>query len=136
MYNETVRDLLSHSESGPLNIREDAAGVIIPNLSMHKPTDATALLEMLARGNSVRSQHPTDQNSESSRSHAVFQVFITLRGRFTDRTASYKAAKLVMVDLAGSERGAATGFSGARFREGANINRSLLALGTNINLFY
>jgi len=34
-----------------------------------------------------------------------------------------------MVDLAGSERGAATGYQGARFREGASINKSLLALG-------
>lgn len=38
-----------------------------------------------------------------------------------------------MIDLAGSERGAATGFVGARFTEGANINKSLLALGNCIN---
>ena len=35
-----------------------------------------------------------------------------------------------MIDLAGSEKGSATGTKGARFREGANINKSLLALGT------
>lgn len=38
-----------------------------------------------------------------------------------------------MIDLAGSERGSATGCSGARFTEGANINKSLLALGNCIN---
>lgn len=38
-----------------------------------------------------------------------------------------------MIDLAGSERGAATGCAGARFTEGANINKSLLALGNCIN---
>ncbi|KAA0191153.1 hypothetical protein HAZT_HAZT000299 [Hyalella azteca] len=38
-----------------------------------------------------------------------------------------------MIDLAGSERGSSTGCKGARFREGANINRSLLALGNCIN---
>lgn len=38
-----------------------------------------------------------------------------------------------MIDLAGSERGSATGFVGARFTEGANINKSLLALGNCIN---
>ena len=40
-----------------------------------------------------------------------------------------RLSKLSLIDLAGSERGTATGHKGARFREGANINRSLLALG-------
>lgn len=38
-------------------------------------------------------------------------------------------AKMSLIDLAGSERGCATGHTGERFREGNNINRSLLALG-------
>lgn len=38
-----------------------------------------------------------------------------------------------LIDLAGSERASATNAKGARFREGANINRSLLALGNVIN---
>ena len=40
-----------------------------------------------------------------------------------------RVSKLSLIDLAGSERGSATGHKGARFREGTNINRSLLALG-------
>lgn len=44
-----------------------------------------------------------------------------------------RVSKLSMIDLAGSERGAATGCAGARFTEGANINKSLLALGNCIN---
>ena len=45
-----------------------------------------------------------------------------------------KVAKISLIDLAGSERGAATSSRGqARFREGANINKSLLALGGCIN---
>ena len=31
---------------------------------------------MLDFGNKNRTQHPTDANAESSRSHAVFQVFL------------------------------------------------------------
>ena len=43
-------------------------------------------------------------------------------------------AKMSMIDLAGSERGSATSSRGqARLREGANINKSLLALGNCIN---
>ena len=41
--------------------------------------------------------------------------------------------KLSLVDLAGSERAANTQNRGARLVEGANINRSLLALGNCIN---
>lgn len=38
-----------------------------------------------------------------------------------------------LIDLAGSERASATNAKGARLREGANINRSLLALANVIN---
>ena len=57
--------------------------------------------------------------------------------RQRDRTASLKAkftmGKMSLIDLAGSERAIVTSNSGARFREGANINKSLLALGNCIN---
>jgi kinesin family protein 18/19 len=47
--------------------------------------------------------------------------------------ANIKVGKLSLVDLAGSERAANTKNVGARLVEGANINRSLLALGNCIN---
>ena len=40
-----------------------------------KPQSAEELLGMLEYGNNNRTQHPTDANAQSSRSHAVFQVF-------------------------------------------------------------
>ena len=42
-------------------------------------------------------------------------------------------AKLSLIDLAGSERATVNANRGERMREGANINRSLLALGNCIN---
>jgi len=42
-------------------------------------------------------------------------------------------AKVNLVDLAGSERAKSTGASGATLKEGANINKSLSALGNVIN---
>ena len=57
--------------------------------------------------------------------------------RQKDRTAGLKAnftmGKMSLIDLAGSERALVTSNRGARFREGANINKSLLALGNCIN---
>lgn len=47
----------------------------------------------------------------------------------TKASGDVKFGKLSMIDLAGSERGSATGCVGARFKEGSNINKSLLALG-------
>jgi kinesin family protein 18/19 len=49
-------------------------------------------------------------------------------------TQDIKFSKLSLIDLAGSERGASTSNRGARMIEGANINRSLLALGNCINI--
>ena len=43
-----------------------------------------------------------------------------------------RIGKLSMVDLAGSERASKTDNTGQRLKEGANINRSLLALGNCI----
>ena len=44
-----------------------------------------------------------------------------------------RCGKLNMIDLAGSERGSVSEARGKRLREGANINKSLLALANCIN---
>ena len=129
VYNENVCDLLH--KSGPLAIRDDGRhGIIVAGLNIitiHSPDE---LLTLLARGNKNRTQHPTDANAESSRSHAVFQVYVNITNKLDGQK---KHVKLSMIDLAGSERASATGCKGARFKEGANINKSLLALGNCIN---
>lgn len=128
VYNEQVMNLLT--KSGPLKLLEDSNGVVVSGLVLKPIYSAEELLELLALGNSNRTQHPTDANSESSRSHAVFQVHI----RMTDRkTGNKRMVKLSMIDLAGSERAASTKGIGIRFKEGASINKSLLALGNCIN---
>ena len=67
--------LLCSTPGKQLALREDGVkGVAIPGLSVHRPTDADGLLAFLQKGNANRTQHPTDANAESSRSHAVFQV--------------------------------------------------------------
>lgn len=128
VYNEQVMNLLV--KSGPMSLREDASGVVVSGLVLKQIYNATELLDLLAEGNRNRTQHPTDANAESSRSHAIFQVHI----RMTDKKTNTKRfVKLSMIDLAGSERAASTQCKGLRFKEGANINKSLLALGNCIN---
>ena len=59
-------------------------------------------MELLLLGSSNRMTGSTDQNANSSRSHAVMQLYVTkeVSGFPQDNTF----AKLSMIDLAGSER--------------------------------
>lgn len=128
VYNEQVMNLLT--KSGPLKLREDSNGVVVGGLVLKQIQNAEELFDLLILGNKNRTQHPTDANEESSRSHAIFQVHI----RMTDKKTSVRrTVKLSMIDLAGSERAQSTKCKGLRFKEGANINKSLLALGNCIN---
>jgi len=129
VYNENVIDLLN--PNGPMHLREDGkGGVSVAGLKVQKIHSSEQLFNLLQKGNSNRTQHPTDANAESSRSHAVFQVYVEMHSK---ENGEFKYAKLSMIDLAGSERSSATGGLGARFKEGSNINKSLLALGNCIN---
>ncbi|XP_060117301.1 kinesin-like protein KIF18A [Heteronotia binoei] len=132
VYNEQICDLLVNS--GPLAVREDPQkGVLVHGLTLHQPKSAEEILQMLDYGNRNRTQHPTDLNASSSRSHAVFQIYLRQQDKTASINQNVRIAKLSLIDLAGSERACATNAKGARFREGANINRSLLALGNVIN---
>lgn len=134
VYNEVVRDLLCPGGS-PLAVRDDPSkGIVITNLSTHRVKEADSLLELLLRGNRNRTQHATDANAESSRSHAIFQVYVSQTENVTGTSKNIRASKMSFVDLAGSERAAAVSRNnGARLREGTKINLSLLALGNCID---
>ncbi|KAI1295387.1 Kinesin-like protein KIF18A [Halotydeus destructor] len=137
IYNEVVFDLLTPTGGKSLAVREDPKrGVIVSNLSVHQPKDAQHLLEMLEFGNRNRTQHPTDANAESSRSHAIFQVSLKKQDYSSSQQMSIQISKMSLIDLAGSER-ASVAYKEKRHkglqREGANINKSLLALGNCIN---
>nr|XP_057933024.1 kinesin-like protein KIF18A isoform X2 [Doryrhamphus excisus] len=132
VYNEQIRDLLANA--GPLAVREDSVkGVVVQGLTLHQPKSAEQILEALDSGNQNRTQHPTDMNATSSRSHAVFQIYLRQQEKTANLNPNVCVAKMSLIDLAGSERASATNARGQRLREGANINRSLLALGNVIN---
>merc|ERR1711879_1037865 len=79
-------------------------------------------------GNKTRTVAATNMNSESSRSHGIFNLILTEKSHLGE-----KVSKLSLVDLAGSERAKSTQATGNRLKEGANINKSLTCLGKVIS---
>ena len=135
IYNETIRDLLvpGGSKQG-LMLREDAnQAVSVAGLSSHHPQNVQEVMDMIVRGNEYRTMSPTEANATSSRSHAVLQINVSQKDRNADVNEPHTMATLSIIDLAGSERASATKNRGERLTEGANINKSLLALGSCIN---
>ena len=135
IYNETIRDLLNPDMSSKkLVIREDSnQRTTVANLSYHYPKTVQDVIDLVIRGNFNRTTSPTEANEVSSRSHAVLQVHVLQTNKQVDLVSKHTFATLSIIDLAGSERAASTKNRGQRLLEGANINRSLLALGNCIN---
>uniref|UniRef100_A0A8V1AIN5 Kinesin-like protein n=1 Tax=Gallus gallus TaxID=9031 RepID=A0A8V1AIN5_CHICK len=126
IYNEVIRDLLSPSPHS-LQLCEDSHGTVrVVGITEVSAGSTEEVLQLLLRGNQRRTQEPTAANHTSSRSHAVLQVTVRPRGR------GLRCGRLQLIDLAGSERAAWTQNRGQRMKEGAHINRSLLALGNCI----
>lgn len=94
-------------------------------------TSGEEVLQALTKGSAGRATASTNMNSQSSRSHAVFTIYISMQNK--ENCSENKTAKLQLVDLAGSERQKKTGAVGTTFKEGVNINKGLLALGNVIS---
>ena len=78
--------------------------------------------ELINFGNSIRTTHATKANDTSSRSHAVCVIKVQEEG-------VKNPGRLLLVDLAGSERASDCVTNNKdRQQEGADINKSLLAL--------
>ncbi|XP_076791630.1 kinesin-like protein KIF19 isoform X4 [Arvicanthis niloticus] len=133
IYNEMIRDLLNPA-LGYLELREDSKGVIqVAGITEVSTINAKEIMQLLMKGNRQRTQEPTAANQTSSRSHAVLQVAVRQRSRVKNILQEVRQGRLFMIDLAGSERASQTQNRGQRMKEGAHINRSLLALGNCIN---
>lgn len=137
VYNEHVRDLLApprqSSEKHPyyLKIRESPTeGPYVKDLTDLPVKNYAELLRCMRMGDASRTTASTKMNDTSSRSHAVFTIMLKQihHDLATDSTTE-RLARIRLVDLAGSERAKATEATGARLREGSNINKSLTTLG-------
>ncbi len=133
VYNEHVRDLLVPRTDPPhyLKIRESPTeGPYIKDLTDAPVKSIHEIMRYMASGDASRTTASTKMNDTSSRSHSVFTIMLKQihHNMDTDETTE-RTARIRLVDLAGSERAKATEATGARLREGSNINKSLTTLG-------
>jgi len=150
IYNEKVYDLLSNEamEKSNCKVREHPqSGAYCPGLKKIPVTNMNDISSILELGKSNRSVFATNMNAFSSRSHAVFVLYLNQElDSSSSPTASSSAAaskafieptkalvqrksKITCVDLAGSERVSSTLVKGDRLTEAKNINLSLSTLG-------
>ncbi|CAM4804717.1 unnamed protein product [Rotaria magnacalcarata] len=153
IYKDDIIDLLDVNDK-VLDVRDDAAGnTIVIGASEHTCHSIDDVVNLLKKGSAVRHTGATQMNDESSRSHAIFTLYIEQRLRDPNSNStmvqasydglvkplkstfeeSYLSAKLHFVDLAGSERVARTHNTGERFQESIRINSGLLALGNVVS---
>ncbi|KYK55654.1 hypothetical protein DCS_07618 [Drechmeria coniospora] len=135
VYNEHVRDLLMPAvPSAPphyLKIRESPTeGPYVKDLTEVPVRNIGEIMRYMKLGDSSRTVASTKMNDTSSRSHAVFTIMLRQmhHDMETDETTE-RSSRIRLVDLAGSERAKSTEATGARLREGSNINKSLTTLG-------
>ena len=144
IYNEKVFDLLSKTPNMTCKVREHPQdGAFVDELNKFEVKsldDCEALIEI---GLKQRSVAETKMNQYSSRSHAIFTLYVEQKFQSNNSNAfgrsgqvnsakekSYidRNGKITLVDLAGSERVSLTGATGDRLTEANNINRSLSTL--------
>jgi len=122
IYGDKLFDLLQRRKE--LHCREDRKQKVnIIGLTVKHCLTEDDLLAIIHEGNQIRATGVTGANSQSSRSHAVLSVELRLKG------SKKSHGRFSFIDLAGSERGVDTRSNNKQTRrEGAEINKSLLAL--------
>ncbi|CAH1102929.1 unnamed protein product [Psylliodes chrysocephalus] len=123
IYVKKVSDLLNNKKS--LKILEDGKQQVqIVGLTERAVSSVNEVLQLIKMGSEERASGQTSANSNSSRSHAVFQIYLR-----SNNNLKKVHGKFSLIDLAGNERGADT-FSSSKITriEGSEINQSLLSL--------
>jgi kinesin family protein 11 len=132
LYNEEITDLLTlstGSDAPKVRILEDRSGVVMQGLEEPHVKTAADIYALLETGNARRRTAETLLNKQSSRSHSVFIVTVSVREVLAEGEEVIRVGKLYLVDLAGSENVSRSGAVDQRAKEAGNINKSLLTLG-------
>uniref|UniRef100_A0A803SN10 Kinesin-like protein KIF21B n=1 Tax=Anolis carolinensis TaxID=28377 RepID=A0A803SN10_ANOCA len=157
LYNEEILDLFdstrdpdSRHRKSNIKIHEDAnGGIYTTGVTSRLIGSQDELIQCLKQGALSRTTASTQMNVQSSRSHAIFTIYLCqmrvcspvhlvntnslLEGSQPTSEYETRTAKFHFVDLAGSERLKRTGATGERAKEGISINCGLLALGNVIS---
>jgi len=142
IYNEVLYDLLdptgqrgTHKTKKDSNIEvkeHPTLGVYVQGLQEIAVDTHEKIQSLMDQGNEMRAVASTQMNATSSRSHSIFIIKMQQKQVVAGQQKETRAT-INLVDLAGSERVAKTGATGDKLKEGANINKSLSALGNVIN---
>lgn len=146
IYGDTVRDLLEYDQASTKEVlirSDEKGGVKIIGHKQVEVKSADELLDILDNGCLYRATGHTSMNAFSSRSHAIFTIYIdqqlcsqnssTEQEEDVESCKDLKQSKFHFVDLAGSERTGRANTEGKLMKEGININLGLLALGKVIS---
>lgn len=122
---------MNPSTKAGLKVREHpSTGPYVEDLAKLVVGTFAEIENLMDEGNKARTVAATNMNETSSRSHAVFTLILTQKRHDAETNMdTEKVSRISLVDLAGSERATSTGATGARLKEGAEINRSLSTLG-------
>lgn len=131
IYNERIYDLLDINRnfsvsSLKLGINRYGETEVkgITELPVATIKDATEVVKMAENG---RHRGITELNTDSSRSHTIFQLRLKVHNKKSNISQTY--AVFSVVDLAGSERLSSMNSAIGSFKEACSINKSMLVLG-------
>ncbi|VEL33638.1 unnamed protein product [Protopolystoma xenopodis] len=125
IHNEVIYDLLAECIR-PIRLCDDGVDVYLLEVEEKLTSCEAEALHWIARGQRKRKMSSTKLNSESSRSHLVVRLSISIKCKLTDEE---RHSSLLFCDLAGSESAERIEAVGGMQVETGYINRSLATLG-------